>query len=81
MLLATEISYSPKAVTEAVIIIKGKERKKKTTSNCQSFRKRFLKFLEVSGRQWEAQLLQGAPQRKFSSPPSIVPRSCGSEWY
>lgn len=52
MLRAMETSYSPKAVTDVVIIIKGKERKKKTrTSNCQGFRRRFLK---ISGGLWGA---------------------------
>lgn len=81
MLRATEISYSPQAVTDAVIIIKGKERKKKTTSNCQSFRKRFLR---ISGGLWEAMgstASAGCSSEEIQFPPSIVPCSCGSEWH
>lgn len=60
-----------------MIIIKGKERKKETrTSNCQSFRKRFLK---ISGGLWEA--VGSTASTGFSSeeaqsaPPSTAPHS------
>lgn len=64
MLQATEPSKSPKTVTGVVIIIKKKRKEKKNLKTVKPSQRSLRQFLEVSGRQWGAQLWQSTHQRK-----------------